>query len=147
MDLQRGRRTNMPRAFRFAVATGLALGVATTASVAAAATAFYPVNKCVATKEREAANYCRRSLNAHAAGHNGQTDTNERLARAGSRLAKRWTKAESLASQKGTDCAATTALSADVKSAIDAAVSEIVDDIDDGLSNQHCGARLLQAAA
>jgi hypothetical protein len=130
-----------------------ALGLTALAAVPAAAASFYPVNKCVSTKQREAADYCRKSLRAWAAWDVGQ-DAGKRdaaLARAATGLTNRWTKAENASADAGSDCGETTASSSEVIDAINAAVAGIVADVNDGLDlgsdDAKCGATILRAAA
>jgi hypothetical protein len=131
--------------------TVAALGVARTAG---AASVSYPINDCVDTKQTQAGVYCSSVLNAWAT-FDGNGDASKRdtaLQKAATKLASQWSTAETKASKNGVDCAETTESLTQAQRTIDAAVSTLVGEVNDGLnlgtkSDATCGKAILKAAA
>ena len=135
---------------RFVIALVL-LSLGTPAAVRAAV---YPVNKCVGKKMQQAGVYCGASLKAWSKWDKNQdaTKRDDAITKAAGKLDTIWLKAEDQAIKKAVDCADTTMTSSALTSMVDAAVGQIVNDINTGLDlgtkgDAVCGAGLLNAAA
>jgi hypothetical protein len=119
----------------------------------AAAGELYGADRCVSDKLRAAARVCAGVLEAHAR-HEVDQDTGRRdaaLSRAGSKLAKAWTRAERRVA-KEVDCNETTAPDAEVTALVGEAAGALVADVNEGLDlgqrgDAACGADLLRASA
>src|SRR2546428_5205707 len=111
----------------------LLAGVALVAGSARAAT--YPVNACVATKQKLAAGYCAAAFGASEKWETSQDAAarDAKLEAAGAKLAERWAEAEDESAEKGSDCADATLTSAAAIGAIDSAIGAIVGEVNDGL--------------
>lgn len=138
----------------YAAAVGAALGLALYAPAAFAG--LYPTQTCVSAKLKSAAKKCQSDLKAWSGWDNGggtdNTKRDDALAKNATKLSDAWTKAETKSASKGVDCVDTTSTAADLGTAMDAAVADIVNTINTGLnlSNQvdaKCGAALIKAAA
>ncbi len=132
----------------------LALALASAGGAARAASSVYPTNDCVSRKQKEAARYCKRALQAWSGWEETQNDAHRELLRQGAanRLDKRWTAAEVKSLARGADCADTTSTSLAARNAIDAGIVGIVNALNGGLdlgnaADKHCGAAVLKAAA
>ena len=113
----------------------------------------YPVNTCVATKEKAAATYCQKALAAWAKGQskNDPAGRDAAIAAAAMKLTDKWSDAEAKSAKKDSDCADATLSSAAAIAEIDSAIGAIVGEVNDGLDlndkdNASCGAKLLKAA-
>jgi hypothetical protein len=122
------------------------------ASLAAATT--YPTNICVGTKQKEAGNYCKSALQAWAKWDAKQNATarDAAITKAATKLAAKWSKAETVSQTHGADCVDTTETSADARGFVDSAVGALVLAVNDGLdlgvkADRQCGQKLLAAAA
>ena len=119
-----------------------------------AATPVYPTNTCVASKLRASARYCSKVANAWAAFETNQDSAKRdtRILAANASLAKKWLAAEDKASSRGVDCAETTLASPAMASWIQAQVTALVGQVNNGLNlsspaEARCGRALLRAAA
>src|SRR5690242_3030800 len=113
----------------------------------------YPVNTCVATKEKAAATYCQKALAAWAKGQskNDPAGRDASIAAAAMKLTDKWSDAEAKSAKKDSDCADATLSSAAAIVEIDSAIGAIVGEVNDGLDlnnddDASCGATLLKAA-
>src|SRR5581483_3202753 len=114
----------------------------------------YPVNACVAQKQKLAGHYCRAVLAAWSGWESSQDDggRDAALAAAASALEAGWSSADASALGQGTDCAETTLSSAGAEQKVHDVVAGIVSEVNGGLtlgtrSDAKCGKRLLAAAA
>jgi len=114
----------------------------------------FAVNACVSAKQKRAADYCRRALDAWAQWevdqNNGHRDA--ALARGASKLEGRWARAEKTSLADGSDCEQTTTTADDARSIVDDAASGLTGAVNGGLdlgshSQAQCGRQLLEAAA
>lgn len=113
----------------------------------------YPTNRCVASKQQAAGDYCRQALKAWSV-WDRQHDAGARdasLSRARATLGKRWTRAERASQRAGVDCADTTLSATEATTAADAGIATLTAAINDGLNlgdeaQKQCGASLLSAA-
>jgi len=131
---------------------GLLLGTATFAH--AAKIAAYPVNTCVAAKQKAAGTYCKNALKIWGTWDKKQDNAKRdaALTKAAGKLASAWTKSEEKSTASGVDCAPTTANAAAMAAQIGADVAAIVTAVNNGLTltnpdHAKCGAKLLGAAA
>jgi hypothetical protein len=120
--------------------------------------ATYPTNACVSKKQTAAATACQQLFAAWAtweadpAKDPGDTKLTAAIAKAQTKLASAWDKAEAAALKKGVDCAQTTLSSTAIQTNVADAVSAIVTTINDGVdfgnkTDRTCRAKLLKAAA
>ena len=114
----------------------------------------YPTNTCVSAKMTAAAAYCQSALKAWSTWEKKQDDAKRdaALGKAATKLGESWTKAETKATDKDVDCAQTTLSLPDLQSLVDAAVTDVKDEINIGLNlgdkdNAKCGMKLLNAAS
>jgi hypothetical protein len=116
--------------------------------------AVYPAQQCISRKQSEAAEYCRRVLDAWAtwesSGDLTQRDDETQSAR--SDLGVAWSEAEQAARDDGADCSDRALQAAELTAIVDSYVETIVDAVNDGLdldsnSDARCGSDLLSAAA
>jgi len=115
--------------------------------------AIYPGNTCVSGKMAAAAAYCKSVLKTWGTWDKNQNNAkrDEALGKAATKLADKWTKAETTAAKKGVNCAETTIASTALKSMVDTSVADVVNGINAGLnlgSNKDhvkCGLKLLRA--
>ena len=114
----------------------------------------YPTNTCVSAKMTAAAAYCQSALKAWSTWEKKQDDAKRdaALGKAVTKLGESWTKAETKATDKDVDCAQTTLSLPDLQSLVDAAVTDVKDEINIGLNlgdkdNAKCGMKLLNAAS
>jgi hypothetical protein len=112
----------------------------------------YPVNVCVAAKQRAAAKYCASVLRGWGGWESTQDNSqrDDSIATAAQKVEAKWVNAETKATKRGSDCVDTTLTSPAVQTLIDSAVGAIVDQINTGLdvdnrSNARCGGKLLRA--
>ncbi|MCW5890891.1 MAG: hypothetical protein KIT14_10090 [bacterium] len=133
----------------------LVLGLSSPALAAGEALAakLYPVNVCVAVKQRAAGTYCKRVLRTLA---NWERDgdavrRDARLIRIGGLLASDWAKAEAKSAAQSVDCAATTLSTDALVSLVGSATGAILTAVNENLdlgdpADARCGKKLLQAA-
>ncbi len=132
----------------------LVVGVAAPPHAAAAEAKFGDAEfACVSAKQRAAARYCRSALQSWAIWERSQNDAarDRRLARAGGKLARAFSKAEHTSAASGVDCVEQTASAAELEASIGTAVSELVGAVNTGLDlgtrkDAKCGAAIARAA-
>lgn len=153
VELQREHRWGF--LFWFAeTALALACGVALSVRPVGAATKVYPVNRCVSTKLRASAQYCRNVFQIWAAfeGHNDATKRDTALGRARTRLANKWSAAEAKAFAQGSDCSDTTTSATNAATIVDTWVATTMTQMNTGLTlsdpgHLRCSRSVLRAAA
>lgn len=108
------------------------------------------VHRCVAEKQSALGRYCQDALRAWQYTEVARREA--RLGQAAGRLADRWASAEARADGAGLDCADTTPTSAAMQTLLDAAVTDVVAQVEQGLdpvgdrSDRRCYQRLLGSA-
>ena len=129
--------------------------VSATPDSAQALESFGPAEfKCVAKKQKAAGRYSKSALLAWATWEKDQNAAklDQKLARAGARLAEAFAEAEASSADQGVDCVAQTASAADLEATIAATVVDVVTAINAGLDlslkgHARCGSKLLRASA
>ena len=130
------------------------LAAAIALSPVAAHAGVYPGNKCLSAKQGAAAKKCQAVLKAWSKWEQDQ-DTAKRdaaIATAATKFSDAWSKAETKALSKGTDCADSTDTSANVETAIDNAASDFITALNGGLTlsnpvHAKCAMSIANAAA
>jgi hypothetical protein len=131
----------------------LVLAVALFAAHGDAGAATYPSNECASAKMKAAANRCDQVLKAWSAWTKIGKDPQARIERVANRaFDEQWAIAEDEAASQDVDCVDMTISGADMKALMDAAIDEIVAEVNDGLDlgvqeQAICGSRVLKSAA
>jgi hypothetical protein len=130
-----------------ALAAVLALGAGRVEAVS------HPLHTCAAAKQKAAGKYCTAALKAWATWDLRQDSARRdaAIANAANMLAFSWGRAEARSAQKGFDCAETTVTFSALTNEVDAAIDDIVADVNSGLNladddHARCGQKLLAAA-
>ena len=136
------------------ILVAVATSVACLATVRGASAGAYPTNTCVSAKMKAAAGKCKGDLTAWSAWDKSQSDTarDAKLLASNDKFDRDWSKADAKASDAGVDCADTTVSLGGMRTAIDAAITDIVTTINAGLNltdpaQGSCGGKLIKAAA
>jgi hypothetical protein len=125
-----------------------------TLAVPQASAGTYPGTKCVSDKLKAASSNCKAALGAWSKFASGgdAAKRDEALLKATNKMSAAWTKSETKAADKNTDCTDTTLSATDMQTLIDGAIGTIYTDATAGLNlgnkdEGKCGASLLKAAA
>ncbi len=116
----------------------------------------YPGNKCVGDKLKAASSNCKAILKAHSSfvggGGSDMQKRDDAIAKAVTKMASTWSKAEAKALSKDVDCADTTLTAVAMQALITSQTDAIVTDVTTGLTlsngdDAKCGASLLKSAS
>jgi hypothetical protein len=136
------------------ILVAVAMFVAGITTVRTAAAGTYPTNTCVSAKIKAAGAKCKGDLTAWSAWDKSQSDTarDAKLLASNTKFTHDWSNADDKATAAGVDCADTTLSMEDMRTLINAAITDIVTTINTGLTltdpaDGSCGGKLIKAAA
>jgi hypothetical protein len=135
------------------ILVAVAMSVACIATARDAAAGAYPTNTCVGAKIKAAGKKCKDDSTAWSTWDKSQNATarDAKLTASNDKFTKGWQKADDKALKAGIDCADTTLSLEDMRTVIDAAITDIVTTINAGLdlgdpAQGSCGGKLIKAA-